>query len=44
VLAFFIKQIPLDTESGLVARGEAIGGEEAERLAAGGAPAHWTRR
>ncbi|MFC7580086.1 MDR family MFS transporter [Schaalia naturae] len=44
VLAFFIKQIPLDTESGLVARGEAIGGEEAERLAADGAPARWTNR
>lgn len=34
ILAFFLKQIPLETESGLVARGEAIGGEEAERLAA----------
>lgn len=34
LLAFFLKQIPLKTESGLVARGEAIGGEEAERLAA----------
>lgn len=34
VLACFLKQIPLDTESGLVARGEAIGGEEAERMAA----------
>lgn len=34
LLAFFIKQIPLTTDSGLVARGEAIGGEEAERLAA----------
>ncbi|GAA3668706.1 MDR family MFS transporter [Microbacterium marinilacus] len=33
ILAFFIKQIPLNAESGLVARGEAIGGEEAERLA-----------
>lgn len=34
LLAFFLKQIPLNTESGLVARGEAIGGAEAERLAA----------
>lgn len=34
ILAFFLKQIPLGNESGLVARGEAIGGEEAERLEA----------
>lgn len=34
LLSFFLKQIPLNTESGLVARGEAIGGEEAEHLAA----------
>ncbi|EWS80836.1 MDR family MFS transporter [Brachybacterium phenoliresistens] len=34
VLALFIREIPLKSESGLVARGEAIGGEEAERLAA----------
>jgi len=32
IFAFFLKEIPLQTESGLVARGEAIGGEEAERL------------
>ncbi|WP_460776053.1 MDR family MFS transporter [Microbacterium sp. GXF7504] len=34
VLALFLKQIPLSDVSGLVARGEAIGGEEAERLEA----------
>ena len=34
LFAFFLKEIPLETESGLVARGEAIGGEEAERLEA----------
>lgn len=34
VLSLFLKQIPLSHESGLVARGEAIGGEEAERLEA----------
>ncbi|MGP5208431.1 MDR family MFS transporter [Corynebacterium casei] len=34
IFAFFLKEIPLQTESGLVARGEAIGGEEAERLEA----------
>lgn len=34
LLAFFVKEIPLQTDSGLVARGEAIGGEEAERLEA----------
>lgn len=33
LLAFFLKQIPLSKQSGLVARGEAIGGEEAELLA-----------
>lgn len=32
VLALFLKQIPLSDTAGLVARGEAIGGEEAERL------------
>ncbi|MFG6446496.1 MDR family MFS transporter [Microbacterium sp. P07] len=32
VLALFLKQIPLSDVSGLVARGEAVGGEEAERL------------
>ncbi|MGM1016050.1 MAG: MDR family MFS transporter [Actinomycetota bacterium] len=32
VLSLFLKQIPLSDQSGLVARGEAIGGEEAERL------------
>ena len=34
LLALFLKQIPLSDQSGLVARGEAIGGEEAERLEA----------
>ncbi|WP_394555153.1 MDR family MFS transporter [Agromyces sp. MMS24-JH15] len=34
VLAFFLKEIPLSDVAGLVARGEAIGGEEAERLEA----------
>jgi EmrB/QacA subfamily drug resistance transporter len=34
ILAFFLKQIPLGGTAGLVARGEAIGGQEAERLAA----------
>ncbi|MGP5292540.1 MDR family MFS transporter [Brachybacterium tyrofermentans] len=34
ILTFFLKQISLSTESGLVARGEAISGDEAERLAA----------
>lgn len=34
VLAIFLKQIPLSDVAGLVARGEAIGGEEAERLEA----------
>lgn len=32
LLAIVLKQIPLSDESGMVARGEAIGGEEAERL------------
>ena len=32
LLALFLKQIPLSDQSGLVARGEAIGGAEAERL------------
>jgi EmrB/QacA subfamily drug resistance transporter len=32
VLALFLKQIPLSDVAGLVARGEAVGGEEAERL------------
>ena len=32
VLSLFLKQIPLSDVAGLVARGEAIGGEEAERL------------
>lgn len=32
LLALFLKQIPLSDQAGLVARGEAIGGEEAERL------------
>ncbi len=34
VLALTLKQIPLSDVAGLVARGEAIGGEEAERLEA----------
>jgi EmrB/QacA subfamily drug resistance transporter len=34
VLALFLKQIPLSDVAGLVARGEAIGGEEAEALEA----------
>ncbi|MFC7326726.1 MDR family MFS transporter [Marinactinospora rubrisoli] len=44
VLACFIKQIPLKADSGLVARGEAIGGEEAERLAAEQQAARLDRR
>ncbi|HEY8588841.1 MAG TPA: MDR family MFS transporter [Naasia sp.] len=47
LLSLFLKQIPLSDVAGLVARGEAIGGEEAERLeaerlgkAGGGAAAH----
>ena len=41
VLSLFLKQIPLSDQAGLVARGEAISGDEAERLEAqsrGGAP------
>lgn len=34
VLALLLKQIPLSDVAGLVARGEAVGGEEAERLEA----------
>lgn len=34
LLAIFLKQIPLSDQAGLVARGEAISGEEAERLEA----------
>jgi hypothetical protein len=34
LLALFLRQIPLSDVAGLVARGEAIGGEEAERLEA----------
>ena len=34
LLALFLKQIPLSDVAGLVARGEAIGGEEAERIEA----------
>ena len=34
LLALFLKEIPLSDVAGLVARGEAIGGEEAERLEA----------
>ncbi|ALJ21365.1 MDR family MFS transporter [Microbacterium sp. No. 7] len=34
VLALFLKQIPLSDVAGLVARGEAVGGDEAERLEA----------
>ncbi|MCU1405470.1 MAG: transporter [Glaciihabitans sp.] len=32
VLAIFLKQIPLSDTAGMVARGEAVGGEEANRL------------
>jgi EmrB/QacA subfamily drug resistance transporter len=35
LLALTLKQIPLSDTAGMVARGEAVGGEEAERLAAG---------
>jgi hypothetical protein len=35
VLALFLKQIKLSDVAGLVARGEAIGGDEAEALEAG---------
>ncbi len=42
VLALFMKQIPLSDVAGLVARGEAIGGEEAERLEAAQRAAHRT--
>ncbi|MUN54943.1 DHA2 family efflux MFS transporter permease subunit [Kocuria koreensis] len=42
VLAFFLKEIPLRSVSGMVARGEAVDGEEAEaayqQLATGGFP------
>lgn len=34
LLAINLKQIPLSDTAGMVARGEAIGGEEAERLEA----------
>ena len=34
ILAVTLKQIPLSETAGMVARGEAVGGEEAERLAA----------
>ena len=34
VLAFFLKQIPLSDVAGMVARGEAVGGDEANRLEA----------
>jgi hypothetical protein len=34
VLSLLLKQIPLSDVAGLVARGEAVGGEEAERLEA----------
>lgn len=34
LLALTLKQIPLSDTAGMVARGEAVGGEEAERLAA----------
>ncbi|MFF1253115.1 MDR family MFS transporter [Pseudarthrobacter sp. NPDC058329] len=35
ILAVTLKQIPLSDTAGMVARGEAVGGDEAERLAAG---------
>ena len=34
ILAFFLKEIPLSDVAGMVARGEAVGGEEATRLEA----------
>lgn len=34
LLSLFLKQIPLSDQAGLVARGEAVSGEEAERLEA----------
>jgi len=34
VLSLFLKQIPLSDVAGLVARGEAVGGDEAESLEA----------
>jgi hypothetical protein len=34
ILAITLKQIPLSDTAGMVARGEAVGGEEAERLEA----------
>ncbi|MDZ8200338.1 MDR family MFS transporter [Microbacterium sp. SSW1-59] len=34
LLSLFLKQVPLSDVAGLVARGEAVGGEEAERLEA----------
>ena len=34
VLSLFLKQIPLSDVAGLVARGEAIGGDQAEELEA----------
>lgn len=40
ILAIFLKKIPLSDVAGLVARGEAIGGEEAERLEAERHAAH----
>ncbi len=40
LLAIFLKEIPLSDVAGLVARGEAIGGEEAERLEADQRAAH----
>ena len=40
LLALFLKQIPLSEQSGMVARGEAIGGAEAEALAAAAEQAH----
>ena len=42
MLALFLKQIPLSDIAGMVARGEAIGGEEAERLEAERAAARST--
>ncbi|MGC0239679.1 MDR family MFS transporter [Arthrobacter sp. SD76] len=35
ILAVTLKQIPLSDTAGMVARGEAVGGDDAERLAAG---------
>jgi len=40
ILSLTLKQIPLSDVAGMVARGEAIGGAEAERLEAARAAGH----